>query len=675
MKIFDMKMRWQAKGKNGLLFSLCMTLAVFMALCLFRSTAYARMYTTDADFNEGILVGVEHETVHDQLQLSEQAVTLPFIWVPNQNGTVSKVSTETGNELGRYIVAPHSDCSPSRTTVDLGGDCWVGNRQAGTVVKIGLYEAGQWIDRNGDGICQTSQDLDHDGNISGSEILPWGQDECVLYEVVLISGSEGTYAPGTYPGSYDCNYWGTSPRGLAIDANNNLWAGTWASGDTGCCKYYYIDGSTGIILKTVDVSPWGHNAYGAVIDKNGILWSAELGSHVLRINTSNLSDIMQIPVWHTYGLGLDYLGHLFVGGSLLLSKIDVNDTVNPIIWTKDALTVRGVVCTTDNDVWVAGYDQSWNYNAVSRYDNDGNLKVTISDFNCPSGVAVDSVGKVWVCNICDEYIHRIDPSTNTIDLSKQIVGSGGHYTYSDMTGIVSRTITTKIGNWTVIYDSGEADTEWGTISWNSAEPNGTSVVVKASSSNDRINWSSWETASNGVPLSTTPDGRFLKVEATLQITSGEDSPILYDLTVLPANQPPDCSAARADIGCLWPPDHKMVSVSILGVTDPDGDPVSIIITGITSDEATATDKGAGGAVHAPDANGVGTHMAQLRAECSGKGNGRVYVISFTAADGRGGECEGTVKVKVPHDQRPSRRSPTPCEAVDDGQNYDATHIN
>jgi hypothetical protein len=119
----------------------------------------------------------------------------------------------------------------------------------------------------------------------------------------------------------------------------------------------------------------------------------------------------------------------------------------------------------------------------------------------------------------------------------------------------------------------------------------------------------------------------------------------------------------------------MVSVSILGVTDPDGDPVSIIITGITSDEATATDKGAGGAVHAPDANGVGTYMAQLRAECSGKGNGRVYVISFIATDGRGGECEGTVKVKVPHDQQPSRRSPAPCEAVDDGQNYDATYIN
>jgi streptogramin lyase len=646
-------------------FGFCAAVAMaFMAISFFAAGALARTYTTDADFDEGVLVGVEHETVHDQLQLSKTPVILPFIWVPNNNGTVSKVQTETGNELGRYQVAPHSDCSPSRTTVDLQGSCYVGNRQAGTVVKIGLYEAGIWIDRNGDGVCQTSQDLDHDGKIKGLEILPWGEDECVLYEVVLIPGKEGTFAPGTYMGGYDYDYWGTAPRGLAVDAKNNLWAGTWATS-----KYYYIDGSTGAILNTVDVSLWGHHAYGAVIDKNGILWSAQLSSHVLRINTSNLSDIIRVDVSHTYGLGLDYLGHLFVGGGGQLTKINTSDPVSPIMWTKGALTVRGVVCTADNDVWVAGYDQYWNYNAVSRYDNNGNYKAGIYVGNAPSGVAVDAAGKVWSCNIGDEYITRIDPTTNNLDLAKLIVGSGGHYTYSDMTGIISRTITTKLGTWTVVHDSGEADTEWGKISWNSNEPQGTSIKVKVSSSDDQISWSPWETAINCVPLSATPDGRFLKVEATLQIISGEVSPILYDLTVLPANQPPDCSGAVPSIKEIWPPDHKWVEIRILGVTDPDWDPVTIIVTGITSDEPTASDKGSGGPQHAPDAKGVGTDTAWLRAERSGNGNGRVYEISFEADDGKGGLCGGTVQVCVPHDQKPE------CECIDDGQNYDATQIN
>jgi len=171
-----------------------------------------------------------------------------------------------------------------------------------------------------------------------------------------------------------------------------------------------------------------------------------------------------------------------------------------------------------------------------------------------------------------------------------------------------------------------------------------------------------------------------------------ESPSDSDEAAFIFNQPPDCSEAYADQECLWPPNHKMVPVSILGVTDPDGDPVTINITAITSDEPTATAKGAGGAKHAPDADGVGTDTASLRAERSGSGlekgksgagpgNGRVYVITFTAGDGRGGECVGTVQVVVPHDHRrpevnPSHNGPDHlCDAVDDGQNYDATQIN
>ena len=157
---------------------------------------------------------------------------------------------------------------------------------------------------------------------------------------------------------------------------------------------------------------------------------------------------------------------------------------------------------------------------------------------------------------------------------------------------------------------------------------------------------------------------------TFRFTSGNGS--LWDWIRLeqPCNQPPDCSGAYADPGCLWPPNHKFVDIGIMGVTDPDGDPVTITITGITSDEPTASDKVSGGAKHAPDAYGVGTDTASVRAERSGNGDGRVYEISFTAADASGAACSGTVTVNVPHDQ-----SDKSCPAVDSGQNYDATQIN
>ena len=68
----------------------------------------------------------------------------------------------------------------------------------------------------------------------------------------------------------------------------------------------------------------------------------------------------------------------------------------------------------------------------------------------------------------------------------------------------------------------------------------------------------------------------------------------------------------------------------------------------------------------PDGFGVGTPQAQVRAERSGTGNGRVYAITFKADDGKGGTCTATVNVVVPHDQGGS------IVPIDDGQNFDST---
>jgi streptogramin lyase len=505
-------------------------------------TPISRTYTLNADFDEGLMTTLNH-VIDDQLQINTSDVTdinYHFIWVPNSNlGTISKIHTLTGNEVGRYRV--NSDTShggnPSRTTVDLKGDVWVGTRQAGTVVKIGDYESGHCQDRNADGIITTSMDNNNDGNITGAELLDWGKDECVLYEVVLITGYEGTFVPGTYTGSYDTNYVGVAPRGLAIDAKNNLWAGTYNTS-----KYFYIDGATGQINKTIDVSPWGHWAYGAVIDKNGILWSAKLRDHVLRINTSNLTDIKKINIDNTYGFCLDYSGHLFTAGfntlgNSRLVKVDINGTNPVIMWDIPARTYRGVVSTRDNNIWVAGIDKNGSglYNSVSRYDNNGTLIATISGFNDPSGVAVDEEGKVWVTDINSNNIYRIDPATNTVELTKDIIESGGHYTYSDMTGFIARTITTTFGTWTVIFDSKTEIIQWGTISWNSSEPAGTSIKVSVRTSNDKANWSTWKNVANGVQFDPMLNGRYVEMETTLQILSGNTSPILYDLTVSSAS--------------------------------------------------------------------------------------------------------------------------------------------
>lgn len=134
------------------------------------------------------------------------------------------------------------------------------------------------------------------------------------------------------------------------------------------------------------------------------------------------------------------------------------------------------------------------------------------------------------------------------------------------------------------------------------------------------------------------------------------------------NQPPDCSGAAPDPATLWPPNHKLVSIQITGVVDPDpADDVTIAITSIFQDEPLNT---IGDGNTTPDADGVGTASAQVRAERTGSkqvpGDGRVYHIGFTATDPAGASCSGTVTVCVPHDQGQG------SACVDGGPLYDST---
>lgn len=135
------------------------------------------------------------------------------------------------------------------------------------------------------------------------------------------------------------------------------------------------------------------------------------------------------------------------------------------------------------------------------------------------------------------------------------------------------------------------------------------------------------------------------------------------IQVFAINGAPDCSTAVPSTDLLWPPNHKFVSIDVLGVTDPDGDGVTLSVDSIYQDEAVDAP---GSGKTAPDGQGVGTASAQVRAERVGGGNGRVYHIGFTAEDGNGGSCSGEVLVSVPHKKKST--------AVDDGALFDSTVV-
>jgi len=135
----------------------------------------------------------------------------------------------------------------------------------------------------------------------------------------------------------------------------------------------------------------------------------------------------------------------------------------------------------------------------------------------------------------------------------------------------------------------------------------------------------------------------------------------------------DCSGMALSQGVIWPPDHKMVPLTIVSLpSDPTTTvmPVTVNIISIQQDEPV---NAPGSGNTAPDGiidNSTTPSTAYVRAERAGPGTGRIYFITFTAMDGSGNSCPApvTLPVIVPHDQG---QGYTP---VDTGQLYDSTMV-
>ncbi len=488
-------------------------------------------YTTTDDFETGTMLGLE--AADGSMRLVESWSAPPYLWVPTTSlGVVSRIDVADGSELGRYRTGPDRALEPSAVAVDLDGSCWVGNQAAGTVVKIGLEERGDCVDRDSDGVVDTSRDDDGDGAITGDELLPWGADECVLYEVVLVDGARAVHVPGDGHGDYLANGVGA----LAVDADNGVWVGVRADR-----LVHRLDGDSGAVLETVDLSNEELEPNAAVVDGGGRVWIAGWPStELLRLDTAGGVDLF-FQLGHAgRSVAVDGGGGLLAaeGDGGLVSRL-ATETGDPE-WTVDAgVDAEGVKATEDGDIWVAVPGGG----VVRRFTPGGFVRATIPIGGAPREIAIDAAGKVWTLGPASSVIERLDPATNRNDLDLQLAGADGHDVVGDLTGVVSRSLTTRIGSWRVVFDAIEAGTPWGTVSWTGTTPAGAATRVRVRSSEDATGWSSWEDAASGVGLRSTPAGRYLQVEVILQLVSGQDPPQLDELTIAPgaAVDPPVAS--------------------------------------------------------------------------------------------------------------------------------------
>lgn len=565
----------------------------------------SRVYTLNADFDEGTLLNVNHN-IPDQLQLNTETKPFPFIWVAcSARGTVVRIDVNTGTILGEYLSAPAGrPRNPSRTTVDLNGNVWVSNRDEadgiggvphGSVVKIGLVIGGTRVDaggnpdpngeylkppflystavdRDGDGLIKTSRGLGDvrpwpdfgdggGGGGGGAALVQDADDECILIYQRLPD------APNA--------------RHVSVTKDNDVWVGGYPFAQRMFHKLSGIDGS---ILASFDARPFGAGGYGGFIDANNVLWSASISQNSLLRYDLNLMAGMAIPINQSYGLGVDSAG--FVWNAMW--TMNTVAKLSPAGGMQAGFPVptggscsRGVAVTlADNHVWIANSCT----HTVTRLDNAGNLLKSIAVGNTPTGVAVDANGKVWVTCLGSDTAERIDPTVGlgTVDLVVNLGPGAGPYNYSDMTGNLILGVVQQ-GTWTVVHDSLEDGTDWGTVSWNSTEPAGTSIKarVRAADTIAGLPGIPFVDVENGVNFCDKGvAGRYIEIQAVFSRQPGiQETPILYDLTVQCCNRPP--VALCQDITVCTDPGTCEATVEAADVDagsyDPDGDPITMTI--------------------------------------------------------------------------------------------------
>ncbi len=124
----------------------------------------------------------------------------------------------------------------------------------------------------------------------------------------------------------------------------------------------------------------------------------------------------------------------------------------------------------------------------------------------------------------------------------------------------------------------------------------------------------------------------------------------------------DCDSAYPSTSSVWPPNHKFQNIEIVGVSGSGEKNIEVLC--IRQDEQLNS-TGDGNTEY--DGAGVGTASASIRRERKGNANGRMYHISFSAANSTGASCTGTVQVGVPK----SKNKP----AIDEGPLYASTPNN
>jgi hypothetical protein len=440
------------------------------------------------DCPEGSCDGIEEAPGEPgAITLGEASFTGNYIYIAVQGvNEISQIDTDTGVENWQR---PSFGRDPSRTTVALDGSVWLGNR--------GLF-TGNPADPNDSNVVH----LDTDGNF--------------ICRADVTGGV----------------------RGVAIDADGNVWAGTWNDG-----RLVKISGSmvtgTGTAARCVILGTWsvGEQIYGLAADGAGRVWTSSVPNTVRFDIATETSTTFPNPA--RYGIAPDAAGRIWFGdwtaptvGIHALNADGSTHLASSLATAVTAITVH----PADGSIWGTRHG----LNQVIAIEPSGAVRCTgaipAGAGTHPHGIAPDRMGRLWVpmrfvsgaVNVFDTACRHLH--TYPVDPGREL------YSYSDMTGAILRTITTREGRWIQDFDSGYADADWYEVTWDATVPAGTGVRVEVRTASTQAGLATAPVCGGGGMFVGSPadisgcpgiaDHRWLRVEVILTTTATGVRPVV-----------------------------------------------------------------------------------------------------------------------------------------------------
>lgn len=347
-----------------------------------------------------------------------------YIWVANSpESTVSKIDTQTVEEVGRFVTKPDLNGNPSRTSVSISGrKVAVANRHGG-VIAIWANEADCDPDQNGAPGLQTSTD---------AVALPWDQDDCVAWYTPFDDWTVQrpiAWAPGVF-NEVTCQW-----------EDERVWSAGCGGGSmpgfgSGATTVVRLDGDTGEIVDQLVMDSYscgGFGPYGGAVDSAGNFWMTLNNGPLGFVDAETLewtvhdkpSDVA------SYGLTVDSAGRPWVTSYSQTVGVARFDPMTETWATTGELvgySQSGIAQGSDGRLWIAG-----TFNGTSGIASLDPETLAVIDIlggtSSGKGVSGDGDGYIWRAG--GSMATRFNPDDGTFTTYQ---GLNAAYTYSDMTG-------------------------------------------------------------------------------------------------------------------------------------------------------------------------------------------------------------------------------------------------